>query len=58
MLVLFKYGYLRNILRPFGIFCFRLVYFSRIGMLYQEKSGNPFSDNRLSENYELNVLQN
>jgi hypothetical protein len=26
---------------PFGIFCCHLVYFSRIGMPYQEKSGNP-----------------
>jgi hypothetical protein len=38
-----------SILRPFGIFCGRLlyfmvickVYFSRFGMLYQDKSGNP-----------------
>jgi hypothetical protein len=26
---------------PFGILCDTLVYFSRFGMLYQEKSGNP-----------------
>jgi hypothetical protein len=25
----------------FGIFCGRLVYFSRFGILYQGKSGNP-----------------
>jgi hypothetical protein len=30
-----------NILWPFGLFYGYLVYFSRIGMLYQEKSGNP-----------------
>jgi hypothetical protein len=28
----------------FGIFYGYLVYFSRFGMLYQEKSGNPGSD--------------
>jgi hypothetical protein len=27
-------------LLPFGIFWVRLVYFSRFGMLYDEKSGN------------------
>jgi hypothetical protein len=26
---------------PFGIFYDYLVHFSRFGMLYQEKSGNP-----------------
>jgi hypothetical protein len=33
-----------SILRPFSKFCafyYHLVYFSRFGMLYQEKSGNP-----------------
>jgi hypothetical protein len=30
-----------NSLRPFGIFCGNLVYFSRFGILDQEKSGNP-----------------
>jgi hypothetical protein len=33
-----------SILQPFGIFCGfsgHLVYFSRFGMLHQEKSGNP-----------------
>jgi hypothetical protein len=30
-----------DILWPFGTFCGHLVYFSRFGMLYQEKSGNP-----------------
>jgi hypothetical protein len=29
------------ILWPFGIFKVILVYFSRFGMLHQEKSGNP-----------------
>jgi hypothetical protein len=29
------------ILWPFGTFLVILVYFSRFGMLYQEKSGNP-----------------
>jgi hypothetical protein len=29
-----------NILFPFGIFCGNLVYFSRFGILDQEKSGN------------------
>jgi hypothetical protein len=29
------------ILWPFGIFYGYLVYFSRLGILYQEKSGNP-----------------
>jgi phosphatidylglycerophosphate synthase len=28
-------------LKTFGICCVFLVYFSRFGMLYQEKSGNP-----------------
>jgi hypothetical protein len=30
-----------NILSPFGIFCGHLVYFCRLGILHQEKSGNP-----------------
>jgi hypothetical protein len=29
------------ILLTFGIFCADLVYLSRSGMLYREKSGNP-----------------
>jgi hypothetical protein len=29
------------ILLTFGIVCGNLVYFSRFGILYQEKSGNP-----------------
>jgi hypothetical protein len=29
------------ILWPFGIVCGHLVYFSRFGMLYQQKSGSP-----------------
>jgi hypothetical protein len=29
---------------PFGIFIGDLIYFSRFGMLYQEKSGNPGYD--------------
>jgi hypothetical protein len=29
------------ILCPFGTFSGRLVYFSRVGILYREKSGNP-----------------
>jgi hypothetical protein len=29
------------ILCTFGIVCGNLVYFSRFGMLYKEKSGNP-----------------
>jgi hypothetical protein len=28
-------------LRPLGIFCDHLVYFSSFGMLHEEKSGNP-----------------
>jgi hypothetical protein len=39
------YGHFWYILRPFGIFYGHLVYFmaivSRLGMLNQEKSGNP-----------------
>jgi hypothetical protein len=31
---------IRNILRPFGIFCGNLVFFSHFGILDQEKSGN------------------
>jgi hypothetical protein len=31
------------ILWPFGIFVVILVYFSRFGILYEEKSGNPES---------------
>jgi hypothetical protein len=30
-----------NILRPFGKFCGHLVYFTRFGMFYEEKSGHP-----------------
>jgi hypothetical protein len=33
-----------SILWPFGIFYGYLAYFSRFGMLYQEKSGNPYLD--------------
>jgi hypothetical protein len=29
------------ILGPFGLFCGQVVYFSRFGILYHEKSGNP-----------------
>jgi hypothetical protein len=29
---------------PFDVFYGYLVYFSRFGMLYQEKSGNPASE--------------
>jgi hypothetical protein len=29
---------------PFGIFCGHLVYFSRFGMLYKEKFGNPAAE--------------
>jgi hypothetical protein len=36
----------RSILGPFGIFYGYLVYFSRFGILYQEKSGNPSSGQR------------
>jgi hypothetical protein len=32
------------ILLTFGIVCGILVYFSRFGILYQEKSGNPDQD--------------
>jgi hypothetical protein len=32
------------ILWTFGIYRGNLVYFSRIGILYQEKSGNPETD--------------
>jgi hypothetical protein len=37
------YGHLVHcyILWTFGIVRFNLVYFSRFGILYQEKSGNP-----------------
>jgi hypothetical protein len=30
-----------HVLHPLGIFCGYLVYFPRVGKLYQEKSGNP-----------------
>jgi hypothetical protein len=30
-----------DIIRPSGIFCVYLVHFSRFGIKYQEKSGNP-----------------
>jgi hypothetical protein len=32
------------VLSPFGMFCGHSMFFSRFGMLYQEKSGN--SDNQ------------
>jgi hypothetical protein len=35
------YGHLIFFLLPFGIFNSDLVHFPRLGMLYQEKSGNP-----------------
>jgi hypothetical protein len=38
--ILRPFGHLA-ILWPFDIFYGYLVYFSRFGMLYQEKSGNP-----------------
>jgi hypothetical protein len=34
---------IRPIFLPLGIFCGLLVYISRFGLLYQEKSGNPGS---------------
>jgi hypothetical protein len=34
---------------PFGIFVDHLVYFSRFGMLYQDKSGNPAFDRSRSQ---------
>jgi hypothetical protein len=33
-----------NILWPFGIFCGNLVFLSPLGILDQEKSGNPDAD--------------
>jgi hypothetical protein len=47
------YGYLAYftalwyILWPFGIFYGDLVYFFRLGILYQEKSGNPGYDRNI-----------
>jgi hypothetical protein len=41
--------YIRFILWSFGIFCGHLVYFPRLGMLYQEKSGNPVSASSLTQ---------
>jgi hypothetical protein len=38
---LVHYTVLCYILCTFGIVCGNLVYFSRFGNLYQEKSGNP-----------------
>jgi hypothetical protein len=35
-----------SILRPFGILCCHLVYFPRLGMLHQEKSGNTGTQHR------------
>jgi hypothetical protein len=35
------------ILWTFGIVCGNLVYFSRFGILYQEKSGNPGTNRRI-----------
>jgi hypothetical protein len=32
---------IRDILWPFGTFCVHLVHFSRFGIMYQEKYGNP-----------------
>jgi hypothetical protein len=36
------------ILWPLGTFCGPLVYFSRFGMLYREKSGNPVVEHHFS----------
>jgi hypothetical protein len=36
------------ILWTFGIVCGNLFYFSRFGILYQEKSGNPVSYDNIS----------
>jgi hypothetical protein len=35
-----------DILRPFGTFCIHLLhtFFSSVGVMYQEKSGNPGDD--------------
>jgi hypothetical protein len=35
------YGHLVYLLWPFGVFYGNLVYFSRFGMSYRKKSGNP-----------------
>jgi hypothetical protein len=40
----------RYILWPFGITSGNLEYFSRFGILYQDKSGNPAS---LTDNFRL-----
>jgi hypothetical protein len=36
------------ILCYFAIFCVRLYYFTRFGILYQEKSGNPVAETALT----------
>jgi hypothetical protein len=47
MLVYVMYGHLEHfrgiwdILWTFGTFCVHLVHFSGLGIMYQEKSGNP-----------------
>jgi hypothetical protein len=41
---------IENIYWPFGIFCGNLVYFPRLGILDQEKSGNPAAGGQEVEN--------
>jgi hypothetical protein len=42
-----------NNLWPFGIVSGHLVHFSRFGMFYQEKSGNPATGERRKPGFDL-----
>jgi hypothetical protein len=41
MAILVCFTAIWHIWYPFGTFCIRLVHFSGLGIMYQEKSGNP-----------------
>jgi hypothetical protein len=47
--MLVSYSHFGIFVCNFGVFYGHLVYFSRFGMLYQEKSGNPASESQFRQ---------